>query len=355
MEKTLDQETLKKLLDKGARLDAAEAFCLAEHFYSLADYAAAYHWYEVSAQKDDPPPMAYYYLGYACQNGCGVEVDQYAAFLWYQKAAKEDIPQAYYNLALFYQNGIVVNKDEDLALHCLQKGSHLLDSIIIQEEKRKEELIKAKQQLHIVQAELASCRERVSGLEQVEHKLIEEETSRKNLQNQYRLLIEKNNELLQKTERLGNDNATKGKYVLELEKKLKEQQTELTEQKAELAEQKRLHARVTQDIENISKSQHALEADLASQIRRLDGERAALSEGLRQKEAAIRDLNEDLRKKEDTLAGMANTLAEKEKALAEKENQRAFLQDICAKQRKTIKHIWCGLAGLAVLVLLIIF
>lgn len=355
MEKTLDKETLKGLLDKGEKLNAAEAFLLAEHFYSLADYATAYHWYEVSAQKDNPPPMAYYYLGYACQNGCGVEVDQYAAFLWYQKAAKEDIPQAYYNLALFYQNGIVVNKDEDLALHCLQKGSNLLDSIIIQEEQRKEELIRARQQLHIAQSELTSCRERVSGLEQVEHKLIEEQATRKNLQNQYRLLLEKNNGLLQKTEKLGNDNAAKETYVLELEKKLKEQQAELTERKAELAEQQRLHASVTQDIENISKSQHALEADLASQIRSLDGERAALSEGLRQKEAAIRGLNEELHKKEDAFVKMANALAEKEEALAEKEKQRAFLQDICAKQRKKIKRIWCGLAGLAVLVLLIIF
>lgn len=349
MEKTLDQETLKKLLDKGARLDAAEAFCLAEHFYSLADYAAAYHWYEVSAQKDSPPPMVYYYLGYACQNGCGVEVDQYAAFLWYQKAAKEDIPQAYYNLALFYQNGIVVNKDEDLALHCLQKGSHLLDSIIIQEEKRKEELIKAKQQLHIVQAELASCRERVSGLEQVEHKLIEEETSRKNLQNQYCLLIEKNSGLLQKTEKLVRDNAAKGTYVLELEKKLEEKQAELTEQQ-------RLHVRVTQDIEKISKSQYALEEDFVTKIRSLDGERAALSEALRQKETAIEGFKEDLCKKGDTLAQMKTALADNERALAEKEKQRAFLQDICTKQRKILKRISWTLAGIAVLgVLLIIF
>lgn len=314
------------------------AYEIGEYYYSLANYEKAVEWYEKAASGSSVVPMALYALGYACQYGEGTAVDLFQALQYYEEAAKKDIPQACYNLAYFYQNGIGVCRDQNKANRYCERASESLRRLVDASQKTKE-------QLHIAKAKLEACRDRISELEYVEI----------NLREQHQQLLDKNNGLLQKTEKLVRDNAAKETYVLELEKKLKEQQTELTEQKAELAEQKRLHARVTQDIENISKSQHALEADLASQIRRLDGERAALSEGLRQKEAAIRDLNEDLRKKEDTLAGMANTLAEKEEALAEKENQRAFLQDICAKQRKKIKHVWCGLAGLAILVLLIIF
>lgn len=308
------------------------AYEIGEYYYSLANYEKAVEWYEKAASGSPVVPMALYALGYACQHGEGTAVDLFQAFQYYEEAAKEDIPQACYNLAYFYQNGIGVCRDQKKANRYCERASESLGRLV-------DAFQKTKEQLHIAKAELEASRDRISGLEHVEI----------NLREQHRQLLDKNDGLLQKIGNLAADNAAKEKYVLELEKKLKEQQAELTERKAELAEQQRLYARVTQDIEVISKSQHVLEADLASQIRSLDGEKTALSEVLQQKDADIEGFKEDLHKKEDMLVQMKNTLAEKEK-------QRAFLQDICTKQREKLKRIRWVFAGIAIWgILLIIF
>lgn len=308
------------------------AYEIGEYYYSLANYEKAVEWYEKAASGSPVVPMALYALGYACQYGEGTAVDLFQALQYYEEAAKKDIPQACYNLAYFYQNGIGVCRDQNKANRYCERASESLRRLVDASQETKE-------QLHIAKAKLEACRNRISELEYVEI----------NLREQHQQLLDKNNGLLQKTEKLVRDNAAKETYVLELEKRLEEKQAELTEQQ-------RLHVRVTQDIEKISKSQYALEEDFATKIRSLDGERAALSEALRQKETAIEGFKEDLCKKGDTLAQMKTALADNERALAEKEKQRAFLQDICTKQRKILKRISWTLAGIAVLgVLLIIF
>lgn len=308
------------------------AYEIGEYYYSLANYEKAVEWYEKAVSGSPVVPMALYALGYACQCGEGTAVDLFQALQYYEEAAKKDIPQACYNLAYFYQNGIGVCRDQNKANRYCERASESLRRLVDASQETKE-------QLHIAKAELEACRDRISGLEHMEI----------NLREQLRQLLDRNNGLLQKTEKLVRDNATKDKYVLELEKRLEEMQ-------AELAEQQRLRVRVTQDIEKISKSQHALEEDFATKIRSLDGERAALSEALRQKETAIEGFKGDLRKKENTLVQRENALADNEKALAEKEKQCAFLQALCTKQQNRIKCISWAFAGIAILgILLIVF
>lgn len=107
----MTKERLEKLIGEAEAGDAQAAYEVAEYHYGRCEYAEAFAWYVKTAGCEHPNPMVYFNIGYACQHGEGTETDLVSAFDFYEKAAAFGLPQALYNLAWFYQNGLVVKQD----------------------------------------------------------------------------------------------------------------------------------------------------------------------------------------------------------------------------------------------------
>ena len=54
---------------------------------------------------------AQFYLGAMYREGKGIDQDYSKSLGWYQKAAEHGEPKAQHNVALFYQNGLSINRD----------------------------------------------------------------------------------------------------------------------------------------------------------------------------------------------------------------------------------------------------
>ena len=128
--------------------DAEAAYQMAEYYYGRQEFAKAYAWYVKTAQCENPNPVVYFNLGYACQNGEGTEVDLIAAFDYYEKAAEEHLPQALYNLAYFYQNGLVVKQDFAKAAEYSRQAARELEQLVsrLHEAEVREEKLRQKYQ-----------------------------------------------------------------------------------------------------------------------------------------------------------------------------------------------------------------
>lgn len=118
------QELSEKI--KISEQDSHAAYEIGEYYYVQGDYSQAVSWYEKAATSLNPDPMAFYALGYASQMGEGTAVDLIEALHCYEFAAEKDIPQACYNLAYFYQNGIAVNRNQKLADRYSERASECL-------------------------------------------------------------------------------------------------------------------------------------------------------------------------------------------------------------------------------------
>ena len=66
---------------------------------------------------------AQFYVAICYENGIGVEKDEMESFRMYRKAAERGLPDAMYHLASFYRNGIVVNQDTSREKEWLQRYS----------------------------------------------------------------------------------------------------------------------------------------------------------------------------------------------------------------------------------------
>ena len=109
--------------------DAKASLLLGNHFHDIGDADSAFHWYMDAAKQKDVNPMVFFYLGYAYQHGQGTPIDMMEAFVMYRKAAASDIPQALYSLAYFYQNGIVVPKNETTAVAYMKQATQKMDAL----------------------------------------------------------------------------------------------------------------------------------------------------------------------------------------------------------------------------------
>lgn len=111
---------------KSSEHNSHAAYEVGEHYYSQGEYEKAIHWYYKAVAGADPDPLAYYALGYAFQVGQGTSVDLIQALHCYEMAATKDLPQACYNLAYFYQNGIGVARNQKLADRYSERASECL-------------------------------------------------------------------------------------------------------------------------------------------------------------------------------------------------------------------------------------
>ena len=107
----MTKERLEKLTGEAEAGDAQAAYEVAEYHYGRREFEEAFAWYIKTAGCEHPNPMVYFNIGYAYQNGEGTGTDLVSAFDFYEKAAAFRLPQALYNLAWFYQNGLVVKQD----------------------------------------------------------------------------------------------------------------------------------------------------------------------------------------------------------------------------------------------------
>lgn len=138
-------QQLERLCEEAEAGDAQAAYEAAEYYYGRREFEKAFVWYLRAAQCEDPNPMVYFNIGYACQNGEGTEVDLVSAYDFYEKAAARGLPQALYNLAYFYQNGLVVKQDPVRAEEYSRRAAKELEKLVSRlydAERREEKLVR---------------------------------------------------------------------------------------------------------------------------------------------------------------------------------------------------------------------
>src|SRR2546430_1670593 len=64
---------------------------------------------------------AQFNLGVYYEKGIGIEKNEVKAFDWYQKAAENGVKEAQFNLGVYYEKGIGTEKDEVKAFFWCQK------------------------------------------------------------------------------------------------------------------------------------------------------------------------------------------------------------------------------------------
>lgn len=109
--------------------DWESCYRTAEHLYAQGAYQEAFSWYKKASVLPDCNPIVFFELGYLFQHGEGVDSDNIEALKWYEKAALLGVPQAMYNLAYFYQNGLVVDQDIRKAARLLRDATSLMDRL----------------------------------------------------------------------------------------------------------------------------------------------------------------------------------------------------------------------------------
>lgn len=141
MSATVTESNLKQK-EIEAKKNTFVAYEIGEYYYSLGDYPKSVEWYEHAVSGVPVVPLALYALGYACQNGQGTPVDLIRAFQYYEAAAEKDVPQACYNLAFFYQNGIAVARNSEKANYYCERASETLKKLTNDSQEIKAELYK---------------------------------------------------------------------------------------------------------------------------------------------------------------------------------------------------------------------
>lgn len=129
MEDNLIPFFMKDVIDKANQGDGDACFDVAEFYYAQKDFRKAFLWNKKASECAKPNPSSFFNLGYAYQYGEGTEMDMFAAFEAYQKAADLGVPQAMNNLAMFYETGIVVSRDLDKADDLCRAATKILNNL----------------------------------------------------------------------------------------------------------------------------------------------------------------------------------------------------------------------------------
>lgn len=146
MEDNLMPFFMKDVMDKANQGDGDACFDVAEFYYAQKDFRKAFLWNKKASECAEPNPGSFFNLGYAYQYGEGTDMDMFAAFDAYQKAADLGVPQAMNNLAMFYETGIVVPRDLDKADDLCRTATKILNNL-------QTELYKVKRQYDLLMDE----------------------------------------------------------------------------------------------------------------------------------------------------------------------------------------------------------
>ncbi len=161
--KTTDQVTkLEYAANSG---DAKASLLLGNHFHALGDMDVAFHWYLLASQQEQVNPIVFFYLGYSYQYGEGTKSDMTEAYLMYKKAAEADVPQALYSLAYFYQNGLIVSRDELTAFSYMKQATAKIDLLYMEQ-------YDCRKETNQLRNHMAVLKEKNSSLEESNQKLL---------------------------------------------------------------------------------------------------------------------------------------------------------------------------------------
>lgn len=144
---------------------------LAERLYSQGDCQEAFSWYMKASVLPHCNPIVFFELGYLFQHGEGVDSDNIEAYKWYEKAASLGVPQAMYNLAYFYQNGLVVDKDIQKAARLLRDATSIMDRLQLERDSYDAWKADYDEQLAEAERDAKGERERSESLELRNHEL----------------------------------------------------------------------------------------------------------------------------------------------------------------------------------------
>ena len=95
--------------DPAGKLDGTRATVEGEAAEGRGDYGTALIWYRRGADLGDP--QAEFDIAWVYQNGLGVPANPAQAVLWYRRAAERGHPMAANNLGVLYKNGIGTERD----------------------------------------------------------------------------------------------------------------------------------------------------------------------------------------------------------------------------------------------------
>ncbi len=102
-------------------VDAKSQYYVGIKYFEIGDYKNAVHWFEKAAKQG--VAEAQYNLGQCYYDGRGVAKDDTKAAYWYEKAANQGIAPAQNNLGLCYYSGEGVAKDYDKAAYWFEKSA----------------------------------------------------------------------------------------------------------------------------------------------------------------------------------------------------------------------------------------
>ena len=297
----MNVEELKKQAAQGS---ADACFELAETYYARKNYEEAFRWYIKTVSCKKPNPVAYFNIAYAYQYGEGTELDMISAFDYYEKAAALGLPQALYNLAFFYQNGIIAPRDERKAFRLCREANIKLGEL----EGRTRELERKNEELNENYAEAIrfmdklddrakSCENKIDKLADRNRVLIDElnttrlsegkEKERSNLlEKQLRTSadeIRKLNEELKTSEKFVNNKDMLISHMNEEMKKTTQKYSELAQ---DLARERREKDILKTDYERLMTERAGLNEKING-LNRLCAEKDSIYSALRQKNQAL--------------------------------------------------------------------
>lgn len=100
--------------------------CHEQGWGTAVDCGKAAHWYQqaISATAGTAAlPQARYNLANLLASGQGVAQNHAEALALYQQAAEQGYAKAFAKLGRYYEDGLVVAQDADIALRCYQRGA----------------------------------------------------------------------------------------------------------------------------------------------------------------------------------------------------------------------------------------
>ena len=108
-------------LESLAKKDAQAQLALANRFFEINDMKNAIRWYRQAAKNN--VAEAQYKLAIILYRGIGVPQNKTSALSWFRKAAKQGMVLAQYNLGIMYSNGDGVTQDKEKAIEWLLKAA----------------------------------------------------------------------------------------------------------------------------------------------------------------------------------------------------------------------------------------
>ena len=120
-EQTLSESEINDLKIKAESNDISSQFELYYYYHDKELFEDAFYWVEKAAIQGDP--IAQNNLGYAYDNGLGIDKNKKLAYAWFVKAAEQNQVHAITSLASYYLNGEVVDQSYVKAFEFYKKAA----------------------------------------------------------------------------------------------------------------------------------------------------------------------------------------------------------------------------------------